>query len=745
MSVSGPLSGIRFTGLGSGLDVESIVTQLIRLEQIPIQRFQAQQAQLQARQTVFGEFKSKLNALNSAASSLSFANTFNPSKATAADSTILGVSASDSAAAGTYSVNVTRLAKAHKVATTAQASTTDALGQTGSFMINGKAVTVESTDTLTTLASKINSTNSGVTATLLNGGAGQAFLVVNANKTGAANSVAISDISGGVMGSLGLLNGSTSFSNLVDADTARSRKFSSGNSTLQSLTGSAMSGTFSLGGTNISVDFAADSLQTIADKINLAGGGNAARIVTETKDSVTTSRLEIDSASIPASVTDSDGILKALGVMQNGFGNQLVGAQDAQATIDSVTVTSETNSLGSVVQGLTVNLLKEGATEITVTRDTSKVKDSIKNLMTAYNGVVDYIRTNSSLDSETFRSGPLFGDQTVAQVENTLSSLIFQSVGTGAVKNLADLGFSFDDQSKLTLDEAKLDSRLATDLDAVKNMMLATGSSASSSLRYVSSNNKTVASGGAGYSVDITQVATKTTFSGTVAQTLPNVGGEVLSFTGSLFGGSTIDLSVGAGASLTDLISSINSDSRLKDLVTASNDGGTLKLESKRFGTAGRFSVASNLTAGADNSGIGSAGVAVNGVDVAGTINGEAATGSGQFLMGNTGNSSTEGLQIQYTGTTTGAIGTVSFSRGIASLLNYRMESFTDSVNGLLTTVDKALTDQIEDLNDRITSTQERLVIREETLRKRFTAMEEAIGRLNAQSSQFGAVFGGGG
>jgi flagellar hook-associated protein 2 len=153
--------------------------------------------------------------------------------------------------------------------------------------------------------------------------------------------------------------------------------------------------------------------------------------------------------------------------------------------------------------------------------------------------------------------------------------------------------------------------------------------------------------------------------------------------------------------------------------------------------------VTSNLTAGADNSGIGSAGAAVNGLDVAGTINGEAATGSGQFLMGNTGNATTEGLQIQYTGNTTGAVGSVTLNRGIASLLSYRMESFTDSVNGLLTSVDRALTDQIEDLNDRITSTQERLAVREETLRKRFTAMEEAIGRLNAQSSQFGAVFGG--
>jgi flagellar hook-associated protein 2 len=195
---------------------------------------------------------------------------------------------------------------------------------------------------------------------------------------------------------------------------------------------------------------------------------------------------------------------------------------------------------------------------------------------------------------------------------------------------------------------------------------------------------------------------------------------------------------------LNSLISQINSDSRLKDLVVASNSGGSLVIESKRFGTPGDFSVSSNLAAGADNSGIGTTGgTKVLGLNVAGTINGEAATGNGQFLIGNSGNANTDGLQIQYTGTTTGGVGSVSFTRGVASLMSYRVGSFTDSVNGLLTAVDQSLKSQVEDIQGRIDRLEELVTQREQTLRLRYAAMEEAIGRFNSQGSQLGAIVGG--
>jgi flagellar hook-associated protein 2 len=68
--------------------------------------------------------------------------------------------------------------------------------------------------------------------------------------------------------------------------------------------------------------------------------------------------------------------------------------------------------------------------------------------------------------------------------------------------------------------------------------------------------------------------------------------------------------------------------------------------------------------------------------------------------------------------------------------MGYRLESFTDSVNGLLSAVDKSLTEQIRDFDSRIETLQSQISLREQSLRQKFAAMEQSIARLNSQGSQ---------
>lgn len=739
MSINGPQSGIRFSGLSSGLDVESIVTQLMSLERFPIQRVQAQQAQLQAKQTIFAQFRSSLLTLNSAATALNSVATYKPNKPSVADTSIATVSATDAAVPGTYSINVTQLAKAHKITSSAQTDATSSMGMSGSFLVNGKLVSINADDTLQGIAGKINGLGANVAATVINGGTNQAYLVVGSTETGVESTIKIADVNGGLASSLGLINGTSSVVSQTGS-VAKSSGFGSDTSSLQTLLGFANSGTFTLGSDVISFDTSVDSLQDIASRIT-ATGNHTATVVSEKVNGVDTFRLSIDSVAWPSTYDDTNGFLSQIGVVQRGFANQVVSAQDAAATIDGIAVTSKTNRLLTAVGGMTIDLVKEGNTTVTITRDTTAIKDKIKAFQSAYNSVIGFIRDNSQFDSETFQTGTLFGDQTASQVENTLNNMLFNSVGTGSLKNLAEIGFSLDDQGKLELDESKLDTIIGTKLDDLKKLMMATGSSTNTEINYVSSSNKTVASGPTGYSLNITQIATKTSMLANNAFSSPATGAEVLTFGGALFGNSSIDLTVNAGTTLSTLISQINSDSRLKDLITASDEGGVLKIESKRYGTAGRFTLTSNLNAAGDNSGIGSTGgILTDGMDVAGTINGEEATGNGQYLLGKNGNPKTEGLQIQYTGTTLGAVGSIIFNQGTASGIGFRVNSFTDSVNGLLSAVDQTLTAQVEDMTERIARMTENLTLRESTLRLKFAAMESAIGRLNQQGSQLGAI-----
>jgi flagellar hook-associated protein 2 len=190
------------------------------------------------------------------------------------------------------------------------------------------------------------------------------------------------------------------------------------------------------------------------------------------------------------------------------------------------------------------------------------------------------------------------------------------------------------------------------------------------------------------------------------------------------------------------LVSQINGDSRLRELVAAGLDqDGKLTITSKGFGSASAFTAISNQDASDSNSGIGTGGATmVNGLDVQGTINGEAATGNGQFLMGATGNERTEGLQIMYAGDTPGNIGQINFNQGLSNMLDGAMEPFTDIVNGVLSAADKAVQSQIEDINSRITRMNESLVLRESFLRQRFARMEEAMGRLQSQGGQISSM-----
>jgi flagellar hook-associated protein 2 len=222
------------------------------------------------------------------------------------------------------------------------------------------------------------------------------------------------------------------------------------------------------------------------------------------------------------------------------------------------------------------------------------------------------------------------------------------------------------------------------------------------------------------------------------------VAGEILTFGGTIFGNSNILFSIPSGIDQSEIANLINSDSRLKDLVTASYSSGTLSITSKTKGTPGAFTVTSNVASAAGNSGIGTSGGNITaGVNVEGTINGEAATGLGTLLTGNSGNANTEGVQVRYSGTTTGNVGTVTFSQGLAARLENQMLLFSDSVKGIFKAQDDSLTSQIADIDRTIANREAVLKLREANLKARFQAMDSAISAFRAQQAQLGAALSG--
>lgn len=199
------MATITSTGIGSGLDVNSIVTQLVALERRPIQQLQAEANQLDARLSSFGRIQSNLDALRTASRTLSDASTWKAASASSSDSTAVGATVASGSTPGSYSVNVTGLAAAQMNATSALASASTVVGQgTLTFDIgtwasdlsgftpkagtSSVSITIgPGEDTLEKVRDKINATSGlAVRATIVNDATG-ARLVMQSRTTGAEN------------------------------------------------------------------------------------------------------------------------------------------------------------------------------------------------------------------------------------------------------------------------------------------------------------------------------------------------------------------------------------------------------------------------------------------------------------------------------------------------------------------------------------------------------------------------------
>lgn len=182
-SVSGT-GTVSSAGVGSGLDVESIVTKLVAIESQPITTLKTAESKLQTQLSEWGKVKSALSDLNDAAQSLTLPTTWSATTATSSDTSAVNVSTDSKAVAGSYSISVTALAAAQTLASAPQTAATNTLGagtlhiQVGAWNGDQSAftaksgsatvdVTISATDTLNDIRDKINAASPNVKASVV--------------------------------------------------------------------------------------------------------------------------------------------------------------------------------------------------------------------------------------------------------------------------------------------------------------------------------------------------------------------------------------------------------------------------------------------------------------------------------------------------------------------------------------------------------------------------------------------------
>lgn len=220
------MATISSPGIGSGLDVKNIVSQLVALEKKPLDSLKLQASTTQAKISAFGQMKSSVSTLSDAVSKLTSVTGWNAVSATSSNTSAVTASAVGGTLPTTFSVQVNTLAQAQSTVSMGIQPSGSAVGA-GTMVFTpaggGAAVNVDvtATDTISDVASKINGANAGVTASILTSTTGDR-LMLRSKATGVSGGFALSvvDADGNNTDALGLsrfVSGSTTTAAAADA------------------------------------------------------------------------------------------------------------------------------------------------------------------------------------------------------------------------------------------------------------------------------------------------------------------------------------------------------------------------------------------------------------------------------------------------------------------------------------------------------------------------------------------------
>lgn len=365
-------------GIGSGLDVNSIITQLVAVERQPLTKLQSEASTLQSQLSTYGQLKSAMSTLRDAAAALTKADTWGQTTATTSDSTAVAVTTSATTQPGTYALEVQRLASAQSNVTASYPSADSLIGE-GTLQIEIGTWSDDQTSfaptssvdisagppaqSLAQLRDKINAAGAGVTASVLTDANG-ARLVFKASATGAAHGFRIS--------------------------------------------------------------------------VNDSDGNNS--------DGIGLSALAFD---------PSAGILTMA---------QALAAANASASLNGVPISSATNNLKDVVDGVSLTLGKvtTSPVQITASQDDKSIRKALDDFATAYNNLNKLLSDQTKYDATTKSGGALQGDSAAVSIRSQMRSLLGQTSGASSTYGrLADIGFDVQRDGSIKLDETKLSKGLA--------------------------------------------------------------------------------------------------------------------------------------------------------------------------------------------------------------------------------------------------------------------------------------------
>lgn len=492
---------IRFTGLGSGTDFDSMVTKLIEVEQVRTKRLEYWRAGWEAKSEAFDTLSATMLSLKTSLDAMNTTDEFLVKNALSSNSIAVTATAGSSAEESTHQVDVLSLATNDMHMGAEIFSSPDAVisgGADGTFVFTAGsrqvAVNVTGTTTLSQFASLINNdadNRNYVRASVVNDGSGYR-LQIRGMDLGAGNDFIVDDAE--TSANLLLNFGQDRFIETQNAGNAKLRVDGfpidpptatsdmikatfAGKTTTDTF--ATVDGTFKFaydGALHSVAVTTADTYATLADKINTAVGFTMAT-ATDVSGNVELTLEGVAGSDKQITIVNSPGT--TIGELQPGAFAQIQGATDGYFE-------RKANSISDIIPGVTMNLASTGSTTITTSLDPEAVTEKVRTFVEAVNSVLQEVKNQTQVTSvgENVSGSLLTGNYGLQMIQQKLKNILAEK-GVGfdydmdAIVSLGSVGITTDTVQGsptfglLVFDENAFSSALRTDPDAVARLFSA--------------------------------------------------------------------------------------------------------------------------------------------------------------------------------------------------------------------------------------------------------------------------------
>ena len=387
-------------GIGSGIDIDSIVTAMVNAEKAPkTLQLDRLEKTTTARFSALGTVKGSLSGLQTAIQNLNKPSLFTTRTASSSASGVLTAKADADVPAGKYSIQVQQLATSSKVGLQSIEDASTAKFDSGKLTISAGSssfdvdVTADN-NSLSGIRDAINEAGKeqGVSATIVNDASGSR-LVLSSSKSGDNNDIKVTS-------------------------------------------------------------------------------------APDTSDGATSGDIRLDTLAFDPAVTTTkpDSETGAAGIINK--------AQSAILFVDGLKSVSESNSVSTAIEGVTLNLVSAQSSEdiaagktvdVTVGVDKASVKTNIQKFVDAYNGLMNTVSQQTAVvsmgDGEKPVVGALVGDATMRGLVSGLRNELVKMTGSDGPQALAQLGITTQKDGTLKIDDSKLTAALDKDFQGVADYL----------------------------------------------------------------------------------------------------------------------------------------------------------------------------------------------------------------------------------------------------------------------------------